>query len=593
MKRVLVLLFSGALAACGSDSTPTATTTPGTGFKLNPCGSGGTVQLNVAQSVRVDCGAGGTTVTLAGNGASYMIVPQFATDAAPNTWVSYTLSTGTVASASVSPSASRASFARASSSASLHGLAAGTLPAMRPMRAQLAAERVLRGRAKQRAASSTFRASLLRQSLSPSRAALATVVPAVGSVRSFHVASSFTTNSWKVVGAKLAFVGDNVLLYVDTLAPANGFTSTQLSSFGTLFDRTLYPIDTAAFGQPADLDQNGHVIVLMSPVVNADTPAATCSTTGFVAGFFDTTDFDGPSDPNSNQGEIFYTLVPDPAATVSCAHSVADLGSTVPATFLHELQHLVYFSQHVVVSGAGEGSSWMDEGLSIVAEELGSLYYEQKCPPPLCRTDPAQLFPDSAQGFVQSFLYDSYQYALLPDTASVTLHDDGEDGFSWRGGDWLLMRWLGDQMGTGFFKKLERGPANGVANIELATGQPFTTLFANFGLALYADSLPNLPRATAPSQNRFSTRNVKALWARLFVTSGGASDVPYVDPLFLYPITTDSSSQVMSPGTSTYYRLDTPTNAATVTIQFAAPGGTAFPATLKPQMGIFRLPAGQ
>jgi hypothetical protein len=49
----------------------------------------------------------------------------------------------------------------------------------------------------------------------------------------------------------------------------------------------------------------------------------------------------------------------------------------------------------------------------------------------------------------------------------------------------------------------------------------------------------------------------------------------------------------MDPGTGSYFRLDTPTNAATVTIQFAGPGGTALPAGVHPQLSIFRLPPGQ
>lgn len=463
------------------------------------------------------------------------------------------------------------------------------------MAAQLAADRLLRAKGHQLARSASFRSSALRlqqsRTLSATRSA-AFAPPAVGSVRAFHVASSLTSQTFKTVGATLSFAGDNILLYIDTLAPANGFTPSQLSAFGTYFDKTLYPIDTTAFGSPVDLDQNGRVIVLMSPTVNALSPAAQCATQGYVAGFFDTGDFDGPADPNSNQGEIFYTIVPDPQGTVSCAHAAASLGDDVPATFLHELQHLIYFSQHVIVSGTGEGSSWMDEGMSIIAEELGSLYYEQRCPPPSCRTSATQLFPDSSQGFIQGFLYDSYQFALLPDTASVTLHDDSENGFSWRGGAWLMMRWLGDQVGTGVFKKLERGPANGVANIEQATGQSFPALFANFGLALATDSLRGLPRATAPQANRFTTRNMKALWARLFATSGGASDIPQADPVTLFPITSDTTVSVMSPGTMTYFRLDTPASASTVTIRFAAPGGTAFAAALHAQLAIFRLPAG-
>ena len=88
-----------------------------------------------------------------------------------------------------------------------------------------------------------------------------------------------------------------------------------------------------------------------------------------------------------------------------------------------------------MVHGGNPEEGWLDEGLSIVAEELGSLYYEQKCPGTTCRTDPSQLFPDSSQAFISGFLFDSYFYALRPDTASVTLHSDADDGFSWRGGD--------------------------------------------------------------------------------------------------------------------------------------------------------------
>ena len=131
------------------------------------------------------------------------------------------------------------------------------------------------------------------------------------------------------------------------------------------------------------MDQNGRVIVLLSPVVNAISPAAECATQGFVAGFFSPQDF--TSSANSNQGEIFYTVVPDPNGTVSCAHSITGIGGTVPATFMHELQHLINYSHHVVLNGGAAQSSWLDEGLSIIAEELGSAHFESQCPPPSCR----------------------------------------------------------------------------------------------------------------------------------------------------------------------------------------------------------------
>lgn len=584
--RGLFVTAAVVVAACDSGNKVTAGGTPS--YKLNPCSPNGTLTLAVATTALVDCTAGGTTLTLAGNGASYMIVPQFPTDQAANAFVDYEIDSGTFAPAAAS--LSRIAAARLNLRA--HGLAGGMVPQGRNMTAQRAAERFLRNRAVARSRSSMFSASIGRQPSATRSAAVAP--PAVGSLRTFHVASSFTTNSWATVGAQLAFAGTNVLVYIDTLAPAGGFTSAQLNAFGALFDQTLYPIDTAAFGPPTDLDNNGRVIMLMTPTVNADSPAATCNTQGFVAGFFDSGDFDGPTDPNSNQGEIFYSIVPDSGGKFSCKHTLSDVDFDVPSTFMHEMQHLINYSQHVVVSGGGQSSSWLDEGMSIVAEELGSLYYEAKCPPPACRSNASQLFPDSSQGFVQSFLQDSYAYALLPDTATITLSTDDQDGFSWRGGAWLFARYLGDQYGNTVFRQLERGPANALTDVQQVTGKPFPTLFANFGIALYTDSLPGMPRNTAPAVNRFVTRNMKQLWARIFVTGGGPNPTyPYVDPVSLYPITADTTSSVLLPGTMTFFRLDTPTNQATVTIRFAAPGGASLLAALHPQLAVFRLPPGQ
>ena len=592
MKRLRLSSVTSVLSLCviiaGCSSSPGVTSSSKSlTITLNPCGTAGTLSLNVATSTRVDCSAGGTTLTLAGNGASYLIVPQFPTDQVPVGYINYQMYTGNVAAASASITrlaALRKAFAATSASGG------GTLPLGRKMFAQRAAEKFLRTRAAQRPGAPTMSASLRR----PLSAAVIPT-PVVGSVRSFFVANSFTVNTWATVAARLAYAGTSVLIYIDTLAPTNGFTPAQLSAFGLLFDQTMYPIDTTAFGGPSDIDNNGHVIMLMTPVVNADTPASTCQTQGFVAGFFDSGDFQPLSaNPNSNQGEIFYSIVPDTSGKFSCAHGVGEVGFDVPGTFLHELQHLINFSQHVVVSGGSPADSWLDEGMSIVAEELGSLYYEQKCPPPACRTNASQIFPDSSQGFVTDFLYDSYQYAYLPDTATITLSTDDENGFAWRGGAWLFARWLGDQMGSSVYRQLERGPASAITDVQQVTGQTFPAIFANFGLSLYTDSLPGMPRNTAPAANRFVTRNVKQLWARLFATSGGAgSGIPTPTPLYLTAINSDTSTSVLLPGTMTFFRLDTPATAATVTIQFAAPGGLPFAPALHAQMAVFRLPPGQ
>jgi len=587
LPRFIIAAFGVAACSNGHDAV---TAPPGPSLAGSPCSPAGTLQLSSATAARIDCGNGGTTVTLAGNGASYLVVPQFAVSLVPNTSVSYRLMSGNAIAASLAPS-SDVVLGGASGSLAMAG------QAEIPSRAkQLAFDARLRARARTKVSAGLWRATGLRANASRASIAAQAAPPAppIGSVRPFRILADTTETTFKTIGAQLAYAGNNVLIYIDTLAPTNGFSATQLQAFGTLFDQTLYPIDTAAFGPPSDLDQNGRVIMLMSPAVNALTPTKDCATQGFVAGFFDEEDLGGgPSDPNSNRGEIFYSIVPDPTGASSCAHTAADVDFAVAGTFMHELQHLISFSQHFLVRGGNPEFGWLDEGMSIVAEELGSLYYEQKCPGTACRTNPAQIFPDSSQGFIVNFLFDSYAYGLHPDTASLTLHSDDQGGFAWRGGDWMLVRWLGDQTANAAYKRLEQTSLTGVANIEAAMNQTFPTLFANFGLALYTDSLPGLPRSTAPAANRFVTRNLRQLWARLFTTSGGSPDIPLAFPIRVASVTADSSTRSMVPGTMSFFRIDTPASAATVSLQFATPTGAALSAGLHPQLAIFRLPSGQ
>jgi hypothetical protein len=570
MRCAAVVLLAAACSSSHDTTSPPTLTT-------SPCSITGTLQLSTGQGARVDCSNGGTAVTLGGSGASYLVVPQFAASLVPNVAVSYRLTSGTGVAASVARSSN-------------------VLPAAggRPNLLQMKFDGMLRARARVNVKAGVWRAAKV-PGIAPSRTIVANLAPpSIGSLRSFRVIADSTGSTFKSVGAQLAFAGNSVLIYVDTLAPANGFSASQLPAFGTLFDQTLYPIETAAFGPPSDVDQNGSVIMLMSPLVNALSPASKCATQGFVAGFFDEEDLGGNAgDQNSNHGEMFYSIVPDPNGASSCVHTVADVGFFVPDTFMHELQHLISFSQHFVIHNGQPEFGWLDEGMSIVAEELGSLYYEQKCPGTACRTDPQQIFPDSSQEFVSNFLFDSYAYALRPDTASMTLHGDSDGGFAWRGGDWLLARWLADHFGSSVLKRLEQSAFTGVANIEAATSQSFPSLFASLGLAIYADSLPTLPRTTAPLENRFVTRNLRQLWARLFVTSNGDPSFPLAFPIRVVSITSDSTAHSIVPGTSSYYRLDTPAGASTVTIQFASPTGSALSAGLRPQLAIFRLPAGQ
>jgi hypothetical protein len=458
MRRFYVAATIVLSVACHSDSAtaPSPLATP-------TCGPASIVRLSANQSTTLTCDTGGF-INLAG-GAKYLVVPQFAaggyTSGLANLPIAYQIGVPATAARSI---------------AEIGGQAAPALSSLR-LTPQQQLDGILRDAERHAVSSGRWSGGSSLRSRSVDKGAASTL-PDLGALRDFRVLTgSLHALSPSPATARLSFIGANILLYIDTLAPTGGFTDAQLQSFGQYFDQTLYAIAVGAFGPPSDIDANARVIMLLSPSVNSLTPAAQCANQGFIAGYFSGNDLSSAG-PSSNHGEIFYAVVPDASGTVSCAHSVSGLLNTVPATFLHELQHLISFSQHVVVHGGQPEEGWLDEGLSICAEELGSEYFEAKYPAPSGRTNPSQLFPDSSQGFVAGFLSDSYAYLLRADTTTVTLHSDSDDGLAWRGGDWMLLHWLGDLKGKQVFTALDQGRNVGIANIEAVTGERFGDLSA-------------------------------------------------------------------------------------------------------------------
>ena len=171
----------------------------------------------------------------------------------------------------------------------------------------------------------------------------------------------------------------------------------------------------------------------------------------------------------------------------------------------------------------------------------------------------------------------------------MTLHSDADGGIAWRGGDWLLARWLGDAKGTDIYKKLVQSSLTGTANIANAAGESFDGLFGDFSLAVYTDSLPGVPKSSIPARNRFGRRNLRRMYQRLFDTSQGSGLVPRPFPIVAVPLT-GSISASMVPGTMVFYKLDTTSGQSTVTIDFGTTPGVAITDALHPQLSIFRLP---
>jgi hypothetical protein len=378
--------------------------------------------------------------------------------------------------------------------------------------------------------------------------------------------------------ARLKYIGSHILVYVDEAAPS-AISDADLTRIGALFDTRLYDLDVARFGSESDLDRNGKVIVLMSQSVNKLVTRAECST-GFVAGYFYPNDL-YLRNQNSNKGEVFYTIVPDPAGSVSCVHSISAVRKLVPSTFVHEFQHMISFNQHVLARGGSSEDVWLNEGLSLIAEETTGRFYEEAYPPLA-----GQAFSDSAAMFSEDVMINAFNYLFASKSYSVTTFKDFGD-LEERGAAWLFLRWLGDQKGDDIYARLVQTRLTSIANIQDKTRESFPALFGDFAIASAAD-IPAFARASMAPRYRFAMRpnglDYKAVFARL------GKAVP--NPVQFTPLQTyaAASTYSMVQGTMAFFNLQTASlPQPALGLVFTAGSGQAFPPLLVAQVGIVRV----
>jgi hypothetical protein len=405
----------------------------------------------------------------------------------------------------------------------------------------------------------------------------------MGSLRRFNVVAAIDGSRFEGVTARLRYAGDHLLVYTDT---SNiGFPDDRLRAVASLMDRDLYPLAVNSFGSEPDVDGDGRVMMLLTPVVNRMSKASECVQRGYVTGFFYGLDVVERAE-QSNRAEVFYAFVPDSAGKYSCGHTEAEVVRTLQATFIHELQHLISFNQHVLARAGPTEEPWLNEGLSHMAEELASRMFETRYPAPLGRGTREQLFPDSAAPFIAPQMLNAYIYLNATLDHSVTTYF-GDGAIQDRGATWLFLRWLGDQKGDAIFRRLVESPLTGMANVAQASGEQFGALFGDFSLALVADSIPGVARQQVPARQRFLSRNLRQLMAREAVISGFES--PF--PLTVYALPIGAALRALMPtGTMMHAIVRSDATGAPVRLSFTTPGLTPLAPGAGGQVGIMRLP---
>ncbi|HJR65257.1 MAG TPA: hypothetical protein VJ802_02425 [Gemmatimonadaceae bacterium] len=558
LSRLLVpgLVF---VAGCSDSPGPDPTVV----VSCDPADAGaGTVPMAVFQGRTVRASELAECAWVTGSGAKYVVVPQFPTETATRSLVRYVVGNG----------------------GSLAAVASGTGNHAVPPAARL--DNMLRQIERRLAPSAAREARELRALSLSSQAIRGPSLQQVGTSRTFKVLSAIPANNqqqptFATVTATLRFAGQNILIYVDNQSPSgpNGLSDSVITKLGTWFDQDLYPIGVSTFGSESDIDGNDRVIVLMTPVVNGLTDEDNCEVV--ISGFFFGLDL--TQGPNSNQGEVFYSLVPDPQGAFSCPRPVAVVEASTPPTFIHEFQHMISFNQHVVVRDALDEEPWLNEGLSHIAEEVVARHYDNKYP----NLPPGRLFSDTANIFINNDLSNSYDFLESTGTTSLTLFAS-TGTLEERGAAWLFLRWLADQKDSTIFARLVQTNLTSIANVENVAAESFPVLFGDWAIALWTDSIPDHPRTSVPERNRYKSRNLRRIYARL--NEIAASQFPRVYPLVPRPLGAGTGVESsMYPGTMEYFLTQAPADPA-VGFRFARPDGQVFSSTLRPQLGLFRLP---
>ena len=263
------------------------------------------IVLGLFQALTVPSDQLSSCLTLIGGGVQYLVVPQYASVGSPLDVIDWHIGASTAASPPT-PSVL-------------------TLPPADAQGARLQFESFLRET--ERRIAPQARAEAAGRARDQAFAIAVASPPQLGSTRGFRVVAALDGSKFTDVNASLKYIGPHLLLYVDSTG--RGFSDADNAALGKLFDTDLYPIDVNAFGSESDVDGNGRVIVLFTPVVNALVDAQDCGRTGYVAGFFYGNDL-LTGNANSNKAEIFYAYVPDSLGVYSCPHTAAAVKSLLP-----------------------------------------------------------------------------------------------------------------------------------------------------------------------------------------------------------------------------------------------------------------------
>lgn len=403
----------------------------------------------------------------------------------------------------------------------------------------------------------------------------------------------------KQVTSLVKAVGERFVLAEDT-AVSDGFGQEDWDDLNVLLDDVTFPVDSAYWGPPADIDGNDRVIVLFTAEVNKLTPRDSQT---FIGGLFwpgdlaESTPISQGGCPASNEAEIVYLRAPDPEGVFSRSMDVENARRNARSVTSHEFQHLLTAEQRIIL-GTGDFSNledvWLSEGFAHIAEEVVGLKVAGLRTRRNLGIDEAAFAADATLEAFNIHHLDNYfrlnahlEAPHLTQAFGVLemgdLVDPGqEQSLKMRGSAWIFLRWLADRYapatpegivgGSGeerLFRELSTGgPTHltGVANILRAVGEVsgeaglgWGDLLSEYEAALAVD---DEGPETLPVATQVLTWNLRDIFRGLHEATFRGGQNPFTREYPLLPsvvamtaTTNDSTSFELNPFTARYFGL--------------------------------------
>lgn len=319
----------------------------------------------------------------------------------------------------------------------------------------------------------------------------------------FRVRDSVESDtSFQLVAAKLWAVGTTVNIFVDTEWPidwdrecdgviderdprgAQGFNNCDLRTIARVVDENISPNVTTRFGSLPDINGDGKVNIVITPVLNAMTrnPEDDDDRGTLVRSYadpeVDLSDYDVRSNPQSDEQEVIFVFAPDPAGfanpyvqTTVANYTSMDLLGEIARGYVR----LISYNAKVLTSGGEVEAPWLLEGLGALAADLtgfGAVYYDD----------------------VWDFLDATHLYSLVVTTDAGPINTE-----NW-GAQYLFVRWLyenyatltgvgesdpdGPSAGDELLVQLVQGASTGQESVENALGSTLGQLAMKWHVAL-------------------------------------------------------------------------------------------------------------